>query len=240
MSRYRSVPSCLALAALALVSGVRTAGAQAPVYAASAPTPTDSTLDVALVREIEAARTRGIPAEPLFAKIREGRLKRAPLPRIRTAVAALTARLDTARAALGVGSTKDELTAGADALAAGAGADALRTVRTAALGKPVTAALGALAQLVASGVPASRAVSMIVELLHRNATPAQVLAFGNSVESDAAGGVPAEESALFRLHGIVPSSGVGAAADAPLPAAGFENLSSGTRPGVTRAPKRRP
>jgi hypothetical protein len=239
MTGRRLVRRSLTLVALVLLSAPRAAGAQTAVNAASAPTPMDSTLDAAIVGEIEGARLRGIPPEPLFAKIREGRLKRAPVPRIRMAVAALTARLDTARAALGSGATLAELVAGADALAAGAGAGALRTVRAAAVGRSVTAPLGALAQLVASGVPAWRAVTMIVELLRRNATPAQVLAFGNFVESDAAGGVPAEESALFRLHAIVPSSGVGAA-DAVAPATAVDNLGAGARPGVTRAPKRRP
>jgi hypothetical protein len=216
------------------------ARAQAPVFAASAPTPLDSTLDAVLGREIELARARGVPAAPLLAKVREGRLKRAPGARIRLAIAALAARLDTARAALGAGATTDELVAGADALSAGASAAALRTVRAAAPNRSIAAPLGALAQLVASGVPPTRAASMIVELLHRNATPAQVLAFGNSVESDAAGGVPAEESAVFRLHGIS-SSGQADALSAPAMATDPRALSSSTlRPPPSTTPKRRP
>jgi hypothetical protein len=214
--------------------------AQAPVYAASATTSPDSILDAVLVREIERARLRGIPAAPLLAKVREGRLKRAPGARIRLAVSALATRLDTARAALGADATGDELVAGADALSAGASAAALRAVRAAAPNRSIAAPLGALAQLVASGVPAPRATSMIVELLHRNATPAQVLAFGNSVESDAAGGVPAEESAVFRLHGIG-SSGQRDALSAPTAATDPRALSgTSLRPPPNTTPKRRP
>jgi hypothetical protein len=64
----------------------------------------------------------------------------------------------------------------------------------------MTAVLGALAQLVASGVPESRAVTMLVELIHRSTTPAQLLAFGSAVEYDVSTGLPPDESALFRLR----------------------------------------
>jgi hypothetical protein len=232
----------VAMAAIAL-SVQPAAHAQTPAYAASASATPDTTFDAVLVRDIELAAARGIPAAPLLAKVREGRLKRAPAARIRLAVAALAARLDTARAALGADATPSELVAGADALSAGAGAGALRAVRAATLARPVAAPLGALAQLVASGVPTSRAVSMIVELLKRNATPAQVLAFGNSVESDAAGGVPAEESAVFRLHGIgsagqLTTSTIDAAPASSQP--GLSNMAAGSGPRTTRPPKRRP
>jgi hypothetical protein len=177
-----------------------TAWSQSPAFAATAGASADTTVDAALARVVEGAAARGLPPAPLMAKIREGRLKRAASPRIRTALTALIARLDTARAALGPTASVDELVAGADALAAGADAAAVRAVRTAALGRPASAPLGALAQLVASGIPASRAVVMVVELLKKNASSAQVLAFGNLVESDVVSGLPAEESALLRLH----------------------------------------
>lgn len=241
MTSRRCGFAVLAIGGLATVGTPCASRAQTPVYAASASFPVDSTLDAVLVRDIERAKSRGIPAEPLLAKVREGRLKRATGTRIRIAVAALAARLDTARATLGADATADELAAGADALAAGAGAGALRTVRAATRSQSLAAPLGALAQLVANGVPPHRAAAMIAELLRRNATPAQVLAFGNSVEADAAGGVPAEESAVFRLHGIG-SSGQGATTTDAWGAAspGTSSMGSALRPPSTRTPKRRP
>ena len=231
--------SVRAFAALALLgvalSGGAPARAQTPAYAAS--TSPDTALDVSVSREIELARSRGIPAEPLLAKVREGRLKRAPNPRIRVAVAALAARLDSARAALGARSAPDELVAGADALSAGATTAALRTIRAASPSRSVTAPLGALAQLVASGVPAPRAVSLILELLQRSATAAQVLAFGNAVESDAAGGVPAEESAVFRLHGF---NGSAQGASATMSVGADQLNAAVSRPPSSSTPKRRP
>lgn len=160
-----------------------------------------SDLDPSIRHEIEIARARGVPMEPLLSKVREGRLKRASAPRIRLAVAALAVRLDSARAIIGADATLEELTACADAIAAGAGTTELRVV-TSAASRPLSAPLGALAQLVASGVPARRAAEMIVELLRRKVGGSVVLAFGNLVESDAASGVPAEEAAAFRLHSL--------------------------------------
>jgi hypothetical protein len=200
----------------------------------------DSAGDAGILRELERASARGLPAEPLLAKVREGRLKRAGAGRIRGAVVALATRLDSARMALGPRATVEELSAGADALAAGANPAALRALRDASLGRPIGPSLGTLAQLVASGVPARRAVEMITELLRRNVAASQVVAFGNSVEADAAGGVPAEESATFRLHTLGESGASNAAALAsPNPTAagtitnGFPRIAPAT-------PKRRP
>ena len=231
-----------ALVAAASLASPAPALAQIPVYTASTASLPDTTLDPLVVREIEYARARGVPAEPLLAKVREGRLKRATTPRIRNAVAALAARLDSARAALGSGASADELVAGADALSAGADGTAVRAVRAASLGRPMSAPLGALAQLVASGVPLTRAVAMIVDLMRRNATPYQVVAFGNAVESDAAGGLPAEEAAQFRWREFGTTAGQGNAlgADAAATPPGSIGAGTGSSSPSTKTPRRRP
>jgi hypothetical protein len=208
--------------------------AQVPAYAASVGTELDSATARAVAGMIDDARLRGLPTEPLVAKVREGRLKRAPAVRIRAAIAALTTRLDSARAALGAGATSEEIGAGADALGAGASAKALRTLRGATGRQPMTAVLGALAQLVASGVPESRAVTMLVELIHRSTTPAQLLAFGNAVEYDVSTGLPPDEAALFRLRGMVSSGQPGTTAQTLM----FGGDVHSTTP--TPPPRRRP
>jgi hypothetical protein len=189
----------LTLAIIVLVT--RAAGAQQVAYAANVMPELDSASQAALTREINAARDRGLPVEPLIGKVREGRLKRAPAALIRTAVAALARRLDSARAGLGVTATADELAAGAEALAQGADVGALRTIRSATT-RPVAAPVGTLAQLLASGVQQRRALELVVSLLRRNASPSQILALGNLVEADVASGLGPEEAALFRLRGI--------------------------------------
>ncbi len=182
------------------------ARAQQVMSAANVANELDSVTAVAVSREIARARERGIPVEPLLAKVREGRFKSAGGPLIRTAVAKLAARLDSARAVLGGSSTNAELVAGAEALAAGAGIAALRAIR-AATPRSIEAALGTLAQLIMSGVKPPRALEMIVSLLKRNAAPALVLALGNYVEGDVAAGMRPDESAIIRLRGIEGSLG---------------------------------
>lgn len=213
------------------------ASAQQVAYAANVMGELDSASAAAVSREIARARDRGIPVEPLLAKVREGRLKSAGGPLIRTAVARLAERLDSARAALGASSSSEELVAGADALQAGAGAVSLQAVR-AATTHSVAAPLGTLAQLVLSGVKPPRAVEMIVSLLRRNAGPGMVLALGNLVEADVAAGIRADESAVIRLRGIEGSLGFGDKVELTAPAVG----TSGGGNGGTKAgpPKRRP
>jgi hypothetical protein len=226
---------------LLLISG-RIASAQQVVYAAGV-SPLDSATQAALRSEMSRAQSRGLPVEPLEAKVREGQIKRAAPARIRSAVTALAVRLDTARAALGPASNAAELVAGADALAAGADAGALRTLRTTAGARDLAAPLGALAQLVASGVASGRATQMIVELLKRGVTPREVLAFGIAVESDVVAGVPPEESAVFRLRAIEGAEFKGARAATALGQDGGRPVTPATGgPGAGDAatPKRRP
>ena len=208
----RQCPFGAIVLALAMALPCITALAQAGTHSADALAGLDSPTLVAARRIIDDARHRGLPGEPLLSKVREGTLKRASPPRIAAAVAALAMRLDSSRASLGSQASASELIAGADALASGASPDALRVIRDATASHPISVPLGVLAQLVASGVPTNRAVAIVVEMLHRNVTPLQQLAYGNAVEGDAASGVPAEESAVFRLRSIEGADGRGARA----------------------------
>ncbi|HKH92254.1 MAG TPA: hypothetical protein VKA54_10630 [Gemmatimonadaceae bacterium] len=227
----------LVVAIGALLAYAPTAPAQQVAYAASALSELDSVTQAAVVRELGRARTRGLPVQPLVAKVREGQIKRAAPERIRHAVAALTTRLDSARSALGAASNAAELVAGADAIAAGVNQAALHAVRAASGERDVSAPLGALAQLVASGVPVRRATQMIVELVKRDAGPREILAFGIAVESDVGAGVPAEESALFRLRAIES----GAAGGATTLSTGIgDPVTIPTSPGDARRPRRKP
>ena len=226
------------LAALALAALPSVAAAQQVAYAAAAVSELDSTTRAAVMQELGRAQTRGLPVQPLVAKVREGQIKRAAPARIRLAVVLLAARLDSARSAMGPGSNAAELVAGADALAAGVDLASLRAVRAASGSRDLSAPLGALAQLVASGVPAPRATQMILELLKRDAGPHEMLAFGNAVETDVGAGVPAEESAVFRLRAIE-SQGVGTF-DRTTVTTGGTPLINAPRAGEAARPKRKP
>jgi hypothetical protein len=213
--------------------------AQQVAYAANAVAELDSATQAAVVRELSRARSRGLPVQPLVAKVREGQVKRAAPERIRLAVAALATRLDSAHAALGPASSAAEIVAGADAIAAGVSTTTLRRVRAAGGSRDLSAPLGALAQLVASGVPSRRATEMVLELLKRDAGPRELMAFGNAVETDVGAGVPAEESAVFRLRAME-SQGIGAdRLTVTTPDGGFSQ--TGGKPGGgTSGAKRKP
>ena len=228
---------------LSLVTSLpATASAQQVAFAATALAELDSATKAAVSKELGRAQSRGLPVQPLVAKVREGQIKRAAPQRIRLAVAALAARLDSARAALGPASNAAELVAGADALSAGVNQGALRAVRSAAGTRDLAAPIGALAQLVASGVPVQRATAMIVELMQRNAGPNEMLAFGVAVEGDVGAGVPAEESALFRLRAME-AQGIGGeriTVTAPTGDPLTQVPTAGGAGGASTRPKRRP
>ena len=232
----RVAPAALAVMTGVLVGAVQLHGQQV-AYAASVGPELDSATQVAVVREIARARARGLPVEPLVAKVREGRLKRAPGARIRTAVEKLAERLHLSRTALGNESSAEEVIAGADAIAAGADVASLRALRAAST-RPIASPIGTLAQLMASGVDQRKAVDMIVKLLQRNAAPALVIALGNLVETDVASGLRPEESAAFRLRSIEGSLGFGDKVELAQPAATGSGSAQGGTPRGT--PKRRP
>ena len=232
----RTVSMAVAVVAFALVGAVRLQGQQV-AYAANVLPELDSATQVALVHEIALARERGLPVEPLVAKVREGRLKRAPGIRIRIAVERLGERLSLSRTALGNESSADEVIAGADAIAAGADVGALRALRAAST-RPIAAPIGTLAQLIASGVDQRKAVEMIVKLLQRKTAPAQLVALGNLVEADVASGLRPEESAAFRLRSIDGSLGFGDKAELAQPVVPGPGTAQDGKPRGT--PKRRP
>ena len=145
----------------------------------------------AVAAQITAATRAGVPAEPLIAKALEGVELGAPPPRIVVAVRALLDRLVTARAALAPVVSDAELVSGADALAAGVPAPALRRVRAVSPNRSVAVALGVLAQLVARGVPPARATDAVTTLLRRGARAPQLVALDSAVRTDVASGVPA-------------------------------------------------
>ncbi|MEP6620995.1 MAG: hypothetical protein ABJE47_16840 [bacterium] len=200
-----SVP--VLFAALVSLAGSRGVAAQQVAYAASVTPELDSATQAAVAREYAHARERGIPVEPLVAKVREGQLKSARGPQIRLAVTKLAARLDSARTALGASSAPEELVAGADALKEGAGSASLRDLRALSPARSLAAPLGTLAQLVASGVQPHKAVEMIAELLRRNASSTQLATLGNLVEGDVSSGLRPDESASIRMRGIEGSLG---------------------------------
>jgi hypothetical protein len=182
-------------ALLVALSGVR-AGAQ---QEARVTTIRDEATRGVVIEQLGLARERGIPIEPLVAKALEGVAKQASSSTIRAAMAALQKRLRRANDLLGPAPTLDELSAGADALYVGVPDKTLKQMREAAPRRSIAVELGVLTELVARKVSPRKASKMVLDLMARGATGAQLTALNSAVQNDVAAGLT-PEAALDR-HG---------------------------------------
>jgi hypothetical protein len=132
---------------------------------------------------LDAARVRGLPVEPLVDRALEGATKGAPPAVIIAAVTRLRDELVVVSSAFGETASTAELTAGASALRAGAGADDLARLRRLRPGRPLTVAAAVMADLVAAGVAADTAVGAVLALA-QNADDADYIAFRRNVQRD--------------------------------------------------------
>lgn len=197
--------------------------------------------DAAVREEIRAvigsAQRKGVPQEPLYSKVREGIAKQSSANRIRDAVRLLAERLEKAHSALTPAQSVDELTAAAVALQAGVPEATLRGMRKAWPDRPLTVALGVLAELVAHGVPAKHAAEQVRELMQRGASSAQIVALGDTVRSDIAAGRAPDASMNLRSKNILSLlSSPGASATLETRSGGDP---AGLRPPPVRPPPRR-
>ena len=186
--------TAVAAALLVALSGARAGAQQERVTAIR-----DDATRMVVMEQLSLARDRGIPAEPLMAKALEGVAKNASSAKIRAAMDALQKRLRKANELLAPSPTVDELSAGADALLVGVSEKTLRQMRQAAPRKSIAVELGVLTELVARNVPPAKASKMVLELMARGATSAQLTALNAAVQNDVAAGLT-PEAALDR-HG---------------------------------------
>ena len=160
--------------ALLLVPGV-TAGAQARP---ALPGGLDERARAAIESIADSLRAAGLPADPLYAKAAEGKLKQATDAQIVNAVRALANRFRELRAGLGAPLDVASMSAAATALSVGVPVSAIRDMRDASAGArdpgaDLTGALVTLTDLVGQRVSTASAVSAVQSLLARRATPEQ-------------------------------------------------------------------
>ena len=184
-----------AAAVLVALSGAR-AGAQQETRLAAI---RDDATRTVVIEQLSLAKEHGLPIEPLISKALEGVAKKASSTSIRSAMAALQKRLRKANELLAPSPTLDELSAGADALYVGVPEKTLKLMRQAAPRRSIAVELGVLTELVARKVSPKKASQMILDLMARGATSAQLTALNSAVQSDVAGGLT-PEAALDR-HG---------------------------------------
>jgi hypothetical protein len=152
---------------------------------------------------VESARAHELPTAPIIAKISQGMLLHSAPERIVVAAQNVAVRLEDARSALAPKPTPADIVAGGDALSvAGVTKAALQAVRSTSPNRPVAVPIAVLAQLVASGVPATRATEIVTQLVKRGASSAQLVALGNNVNSDVGHGARAIASLDVRLRGL--------------------------------------
>lgn len=185
-----------------------------------------------LTRIVDSARMRGLPTEPIVAKISQGALFHSSPDRIVSAAQSVATRLEEARGALAPKPTPADIVAGGDALGvAGVTKNALQAVRATSPNRPVVVPLAVLAQLVASKIPVNRATEIVTSLIKRGATNEQLVALGNDVTADIVRGARAVASLDVRLQGLnavlAPGAGVSATATDP---AGLQSGSGPKKP----------
>lgn len=158
----------------------------------------DATRSV-VVEQLSLAKEHGVPTEPLLSKALEGVAKKASSASIRAAMDNLQKRLRKANDLLAPSASVDELSAGADALYVGVHDKTLKQMRQAAPRRSIAVELGVLTELVARQVPEAKASKMVLDLMARGATGAQLTALNSAVQNDVAAGLT-PEAALDR-HG---------------------------------------
>ncbi len=151
---------------------------------------------------IDSARAEGLPTQPVISKAQEGVSKHVSGPVIARVVRTVFLSLRQARATLGSGANRDELTAGAAALQAGIPAAALIDLRHAGRGKSITVPLVVLADLVTRGVPRDTASRAILQLWQGGAGDADLLGLPRAVEQDIVSGAAPGDALLNRARTI--------------------------------------
>jgi hypothetical protein len=189
--------------ALAVVALARPGFAQDPRLDRLAP---DARASMASL--IDSARAAGLPAEPLVDRALEGASKGAATPLIVAAVRRLAADLGRARDALGRTAGPAELSAGVDALRAGAPADVLVRLREALGLSRLAVPLGVTADLTLLGVPADTAATIVITLA-RSVADNELLALQRDVERDIALGAAPLAAAGDMFETVAPTSAGG-------------------------------
>lgn len=194
-ARFSAAGVFVAAVLLVALSGAR-AGAQQETRVTAIRD--DATRSV-VIEQLSLAKEHGVPIEPLLSKALEGVAKNASSKSIRAAMDALQKRLRRANDLLAPSPTVDELSAGADALYVGVPEKTLKQMRQAAPRRSIAVELGVLTELVARHVSPKKASQMILDLMARGATGAQLTAMNTAVQNDVAAGLT-PEAALDR-HG---------------------------------------
>ena len=162
----------------------------------------DRETSAALTRIVQAASARGLPIDHIVSKVQFALVVHAPAARIVETAQAVADRLGVARDAIAPDSLSGDIAAGEDALSFKIPKGILTRIREASPGRAIAVPIGVLTQLVANRVPPDRAGDIVTRLIRLRASPEQLVALGNDVNSDVQRGARAMESLDTRYRGL--------------------------------------
>lgn len=175
-----------------------------------------------LERAVDAARSRGLPTEPLVDKALEGAAKGVPAERILAVVRQLADELGRAHELVaGSGSaTPADVTAVADAIRRGVPEGAVRLLRDGSVAdEPIALAVHTLADLLDRGVPVDVALDVLGAWRSHGARPDQLRELPAAVERLIREGVLPAQAAAAVASSVRAGHGPGAARGPAKPAA---------------------
>ncbi|HVE33344.1 MAG TPA: hypothetical protein VNC18_07305 [Gemmatimonadaceae bacterium] len=219
MRRAGLVACCFALHAAAAQDSLRFSGPDA-----------ETSRQVSQI--IESAVAAGLPASQIVAKANLAVLVRAPGPRIVETARAVAGRLEVARRSIMPHELPNDIVNAEEALSYNVPTDILRQISKASPKAPIAVPLSVLTQLVVTRVPVDRAGQIVLAMLHRGATPAQLQALGNGVDADVRLlGAAALDAANLRYKNLNPFL-----APMPASAANADNLGLSSSPTGPKKP----
>lgn len=158
----------------------------------------------------DSVRRRGLPVEPLFRKAIEGGAKGVPAERIVAAVRIEADHLAVAAEALrsaGVTPEAEAVEAGGYAINAGLSPENVTALaRSGRLPDALVASLRSSGTLVALGVPAGQAVSLVQQWVQAGRSPTEVLLLPHQLQAAMARGAPPAQAAAEVGRGSPPAT----------------------------------
>jgi len=181
---------------------------------------------------VQAAAAAGLPASQIVAKANLAVLVRAPGPKIVETARAVAARLEIARSSIKPHELANDIVNAEEALSYDAPPEILHQISLASPKAPIAVPLSVLTQLVVTRVPVDRAGQIVLAMLRRGATPAQLQALGNGVDADVRLlGAAALDAANLRYKNLNPFL-----APMPASAANADNLGLSSSPTGPKKP----
>jgi hypothetical protein len=187
------------IATITLISLSKAAAGQDPRLSARLDKPTLRSVNAI----VDSARAAKLPTAPLVDKALEGSAKGSDGPNITSAVHQLFVRMGSAKRAIGLTATADEIKSASDALDAGVSTRDLARLRAASGKRALTMPLAVLSDLIGRKVPVATATDLVVQLAKSGLRDSDFALFQRNVRADIDRGADRTVAATTRARGLV-------------------------------------